>query len=312
MRGSAKTSLKKPGNTETIAPLVQTMSSILFILVLILSMPGQRAGQKGQASPPPKQAPPTSPGRPQAPLSSLIDAAIASKQGLVMMPPSGGFSADWFARRYAVAVPALESARLANPAGSADIYALKPSPQDAARLWSGLEADLAPNEVLVEKRGVIGLVISPDNGLRQRIIGLIKPTRQAPARSDLDWLTAEMPRDIPGLVNVYARFLTQLPVLEARVDGVGLRAVYQASYTLPRSFGPSGLAQADFWVPRDPAQVGGLVRALDGHKTGEQTIMSGKGVAVLVSTRTNQATKILVDFLTQKRYKLESRVATFK
>jgi hypothetical protein len=148
--------------------------------------------------------------------------------------------------------------------------------------------------------------------LRRKVVALIKPTREAPARSDLDWLPAEMPHEIPGIVYVYARFLTQLPDLEARVSGVALRAVYQASYTLPRSFGPRGLAQADFWVPRDQAQVGALVRALDGHKTGEQTIMSGKGVAVLVSTRTNQATKILVDFLTQRGYKLESRVATFK
>ena len=283
----------------------------LLVAALLTQAPAPPTPRQG--NPPGRQAPraPQKKTQPASP-AAFISAAAAARQGLTVVAAPQAFPAEWFARRYGVAPPSVEATRLANPIAPVDVYALKPAPDDAGRLWSGLLADLAPNQALAEKRGVIGLVISRDDNLRRKAVALIRPTRQATARPDLNWLPAEMPRDIPGLAHVYARFLTQLPELEGRAAGVSLRAVYQASYSLARSSAPRGLAQADFWVPRDPSQFAGLVRALDSRKTGEQTIMSGKGVAVIVSTRTDEATGILVEFLKQKGYKLESRVAAFK
>lgn len=226
------------------------------------------------------------------------------------LPPD--YSAGWFEKRYGITAPAVERQALTGLSGSLRIYYVRAaSESDQQKLWKGLEADRTANQSLARKGDTLIWIVARQEPLRIKALNLLQPDQTATAPTGLEWLNTELGHEIPGLVFYDEQFLDLIIPLEERA-GVPLRGVYQIVYDLKQRTGPGPkLAQVEFWLPKDPKQLPELVKALDYGKTREQTILSGKNAAVVTITRTDDATRILLDQLKGKGYRVESRVPSF-
>jgi hypothetical protein len=256
----------------------------------------------------------------------LLGASLgATPAGDVQISPDQARSAGWMAdrvrsatwtparlaARYGVAPPGLQTQLFATPQAFIDMEYITPQAAgDAKKLWSGLQADLAPNESLARKGTLIVRVVSEDAKERERALAWIAPELRGRPEKPLDWVLEELPREIGGLRFSHAAVLPNLPLYEERVGGLPLRMVYQKSFTTDHVGFRSTLAQADFWAPRKIGDLAELVRRLAEKSPDEQTVLSGKGIAVVVTARNPSGRKILMDRLLLAGYRPEPKAAS--
>jgi hypothetical protein len=223
-----------------------------------------------------------------------------------------GYEAKWFQHRYGVVPPEVEHQVFSALSGDLRVLYLRAaSESDRQKLWGGLFADRTPNQAVASKGEILIWVIGKQDALRGKALELLQPDKTAAEPTGLEWLIMELPREIPGLAFYDEQFLELLAPLEARV-GLRLRGVYQVVHQLRAPVGIGRrIAQVEFWIPQEPKHLPDLVKALDATKTDEHAVLSGRGAAVVTVTRTDEATRILLDQLQGKGYHLESRVPSF-
>ncbi len=212
----------------------------------------------------------------------------------------------WFARRYGIAPPSVyRQIAKAFDESMADVYYLKASsPDDASRLWRGLEADLAANQRLARKGESLIWIISTSAACQDRIVAFLKPETEATRpKEDFGWLRSELPRDIPGLSADHGVFVQQMLHLEQRTGGLPVRAMYQASYVTPRQPLRQQVAQVDFWVPRDRAKLEELTRYFESHRKADSAVYTGKGVVAVLTARNPVGRDILAERLAKLGYR---------
>jgi hypothetical protein len=237
---------------------------------------------------------------PPVPASIKVSPEAASTAGWWPTASPSPFRPEWFAARYGVGPPVVEAQRYTGLRGRVDVHYVCPAnAADLDRLWAGLSRDLAPNQALGRTRQVIVLVVSEDAEYREMPLAKLTPLERAAATGDLDWLPAEVPNDVPGLRHSYTRFLPDLPELERRAGGHGLRAVYQTSFevAIPGVRTRRNLAQVDFWVPRDAASSPALATILAKDRQAGQSVLTGRGAVAVVTAWNEPGQKILLDLL---------------
>jgi hypothetical protein len=214
--------------------------------------------------------------------------------------------------RYRIRPPAVEQQLLLASSGLVEVLCLNASdPNDQERLWKGLVADRSPVQAVGRKGPLILWVRSPREKLLTTAVELLGLNEVARGPSPLEWLTTILPRDIPGLWFYQSQFLYAISGLEAKVGGP-VRSVYQATYQIVANLPPGlKIAQAEFWVPRRDSELDALAESLVKTRTSEHTILAGKGVAIRLTTRTDTATRILLEVLTTQGFKLWSPVPVF-
>jgi hypothetical protein len=270
---------------------------ILPLIALLALAPGAPAATPSPSSPAAAAAAPR----------SVVDAARAQTEGLTPAVRDLSMSASWLASRYGVSPPAIDSERYGSLWGRVDIHAITPASEaDRAKLWTGIQKDLAPNSALVEKGKALVWIVSIDAKPLEHGVTAVGGDRSAEPPKDLDWLAGELPPDIPGLKPAYRMYLPDLPELEIRSGGVSLRAVSQNAYRADGVSMVAAATQAEFWVPRRKEDAGKLAAALDRAKKPGQAVLTGKGTAVLAVAFRDRGLKVMVDYLTGKGYKLVS------
>jgi hypothetical protein len=221
------------------------------------------------------------------------------------------YTASWFATRYQVAPPTLEVQTFATEDEPVDVYYLRTeSARDREKLWTGLAHDLAPNQALAQKDNVLVWIVCSNRTKLDRVLQWIQPSAAGTPSESLDWVLHELPHESPELAFSYSAILPDLTLFEGRVSGLPLRMVYQVSYATKGLRFRHSLAQVDFWVPCDEGKLGQLVEILDQKRTDEQTVFSGKGLVAVVTARSPEGNRILVDELTKLGYRRESRPRT--
>ena len=222
------------------------------------------------------------------------------------------YGPEWFQSRYGIAAPVVDFQGFSALSGSLRIYYLRTaSRSDQQKLWKGLDADRTMNQALARKGDTVLWILAKQDPLRAKALELLQPDETATVPTGLEWAKTELGKSVPGLAFYNEQFLDSLLSAETRA-GASLRGVYQVVYDLQSRVPPGRkLAQVEYWFPRDSKQLPELVKALDSSKTGEQTVLSGKNVAIVTITRTDEATKILLDQLKAKGYRVESRVPSF-
>ena len=221
------------------------------------------------------------------------------------------YTASWFAKRYGVPPSSLEIQSFATENEPVDIHYLRTeNARDREELWKGLVQDLAPNQAVAQKDDVLVWVVCSQREKQDRVLQWIQPNVRATASESLDWVLAELPRQIPKLRFSYSAILPDLILFENRVSGLPLRMVYQISYATAGLAFRYSLAQVDFWIPRDTKRIGELVEILEQKRTDEQTVFSGKGVVAVITARNPQGNGVLVEQLTRLGYRRESKPST--
>jgi hypothetical protein len=246
-----------------------------------------------------------------APRALAVSAERAFEVGWLPAPAAAApLSKEWLAERYGVRITSLQVEQFTTPAASISIWSLAAADAVGTRkLWTVLERDKTPDQLLARDGDTIHVVVSADAREREKGAALLGAGHTSQSASRFAWLANEMPVQVPGLAFSHARFRHDLMALEKNV-GLALDAVYQVDYRLRSGSLARQLTQVAFWVPRAESKIGELARRLPELRPEEQTILTGKGAVVAVLSFNDEGRQRVVEILTSKGYRVESPTAS--